>query len=405
MTEKTTIENTAKTTRPVSGDIRQKRMTKDQLWKKIIEEAKKLMEDERLFVYLEEKKTVINLSVRIIYDELKMPKRWLNDEAKKHYLAVWEQYWELEREAELYHKGINNNIAELTTAYEELKGIYRKRRGLIKNFDKNLKKRQSAMKKELKAYREANSKTYKERKNHRAEMRKAVLESRFADADEKAIKEWARDEFYIKNVTILDQSNEHRAVLFAEVEYIKGNKYEYKSGHWDVKGLTLAGIDDNQEAWQVQVPFDDYYGETEISDVEDMDVEDAMARIFCVDERAIYGSLRQGDILAYPLKEGENYSNIWDEDKFSSAVESVDEISIEISEPELKKDWEVLPNHKLMGESTVKCIEATTTGGWHNIYEVNLKDKATMEHTSHAPIVLNAGRWLIVPYPSVYDVD
>ncbi len=379
---------------------------------------------ERFNVVFEQKKTVTFVEVSIKYDALKLPKRALSEEARTYLVRAYEISRDIENRAHIFAKKVRNTKKALAELAEELENILNKSDQIISDFDRYLAEKQGEIKELLKKYREENSKAYKESRELAEIEKEALQNGEFELVSDRRIKEFLRTELGLTNITVIDKSSRHRAVLVADVTYIK---YE----GWVVNKLYLAGLDDNGESWEVLVA--NYSYPERLSFVSEIwSVEKAMATVFCVSEDLIKheSTKRQGDILIVDMDAVKLEINHHC-GRFSQTLdllgrvhpdESVD-YRYEFSEAEDVEEFEISANHRLVGLATIQgiSIEATAVEvyGWdggralaskrvvglQRLYVVEVKDKAKLIHPSHKAVELVKGRYLLVAYPSFFRAD
>jgi len=199
----------------------------------------------------------------------------------------------------------------------------------------------------------------------------------------------------------------------------------------NVSRLLLCGLDDNQEAWCIEVAR--YANEISISTLEKMalTVEDAMATVFCVPDWCIEEGKRQGDILVVRV-DCSDEEIIRDFGKLAGLAEELELTYDEYLYYEKTVDefeaneFNIRPNHKLI--STEKMVIRKVTYvlkgrevvGYdedgksiifnrrimsQTIYIVETKNTAEIIHPSHQKLTLEPGKYVVVTYPSFYKSD
>jgi len=391
-----------------SGDVKMK------------EVIEKLRSNERFDVEIEEKKTVTKIIIKIKYDRIKLLKRSYSIYLRDAYKIDRE----IEQRAIVYSKKIKNTMKNYAEVAKELEEILQNSSKIISEFDAYLAEQQRKIVEILKICREENSRVYRRMREEVKKEREAIANGDFENVSDRRIKEFLKSELGLTNVVIFDKSSKHRAVLVAEVTY-------YKYDGLRVKRLLLCGLDDNQEAWRIEVAR--YCNEIKISTLENMmlTVEDAMATVFCVPAWCIEEGRRQGDILV--VKVDSNDDEIIE--NFGKLAGLAEELRLTYNEylyyektvDEFEaNEFNIQPNHKLVSNEkmTIRKVRYTLKGrevvGYDEdgksiifdrrimsqvIYIVETKTTAEIIHPSHRRIVLEPRKYVIVTYPSFYKSD
>jgi len=381
---------------------------------------------ERFKVDFEPKKTVTRVVVRINYDALKLPKQAFSPEAKQYLFNAHLVSDAIERKSIVFAKKIKNTRKNFEELIDELEELLNRSNEIISEFDEYLTEQQQKIKKFLKKYREENSRAYRKAREEAKCEREALANGDFENVSDKRIKEFLRDELGFKNIVVLDKSSKHRAVLVAKVYYIN-----YDS--WYVEELYLAGLDDNQESWSIQVA--DYQGMyMKLDGFKEESVEKAMATIFCIPTHFVKTAKRQGDVLIVDAN-GMGDKEILE--KFGELKYTADllgrihpdetaEYRVKTEEAEEVSEFEILASHKLISDATMKvrrveyrliaseflgydedgkAIVSRRRVGTQDIYIVDVKGRAELIHPSHQKVVLDKGRYVFVTYPSFFVAD
>ena len=221
--------------------------------------------------------------------------------------------------------------------------------------------------------RKANSEFLAGRKAKKAELTRqnteALKSGRFWEAAKDALKNYFHPPFERNYLT--DVSEKWRAALYTEMA---STAWKAGKGDWRHKNIGtgrgyLCGIDDNGDEWGHPVNLHHYIDFDEYGDMGYVaTVEDAMSSLFGVSIRDLEQCQRQGDILFHP--------------------EPIPDIEMKAED-----EWEIRESHTV-----------TSPGLQRNGRYIQSKNKITVSHTSHAPVVLPAGNYRIYAL-QVADAD
>jgi len=389
-----------------AGAPAENRAVKKASWKEIYRKIdayiKKIDAEERLSVeIIRYNRSAHEFSARVCisFDEPRLKKILGNISGD------WEKIAEMRRKLRHFDGAILEISASKTKdsfieAVEQLRKFYRQRKSKMNSFDKKLEKLAKEVKETNKIITKYNSEYVRARKAEKEEMRKALEDGRYVEVtDDKMLKDY----FDLSYVTVLDRSTKHRAVLFAHLtDYY--NEYRNPGpapgfgimfGGWGVDYLVLAGVDDNEEMWEIRIDVTDEYHDgwtsfrvpSSLSYIEKKyDVEEGMKRVWGLKRHApLNTAKRQGDILICPLEKYKIYE--W----------AIGDTKIE--EETIRDEFEVFPNHKLIGKN-IKVIEYSNDRAF---YVVESENNMMMKHISHDDVKIEAGKWLILSQIPTYD--
>lgn len=397
----------------------QARRAKDRLLLQIYNVVTELSRDNRFKVDYQELKTRIRINITIPFDEPKIS-RGLNPRAQELHDRALNILSEIEKESQIIVGSFEKKVTVLQELLGQLRYIFQHRDEICEAFMRNLKYNLSIIVDLNAQIHEINSNEIIRRKRESQKQREALVRGRFERVGDRLLKQFFQIHKYFIKTKVLDASNKHRAVLFAEV------KHDRYDGWWYVTDIMLCGVDDNGELWRhrIYVPK-----ETRIDQCE-FTVEDVMCYLFQVlpshFERYYYN--RQGDLLVLrvPRKELDkvlyNYYTLF-------PCTDEDDIYCDINDVEVEKInnatlQQIVPSHEFEAPITVNIYKRTFFHKEHGyffdeIYEstvftqqvfvVDVKEKPIkILHPSHKEIVLqpvDEEVYVILPLVSEYRGD